>query len=124
MKKEITIASLTFFLASCISGPPKLSEAELLEAKKIAIYKTGDEISREYEVIKSIEIADCSSQGGGWVRIWGNEGKAIEGLVYKAYSFQADAIIDVACSAAPLVNNCWAAKRCNGTAIKWKNRNA
>ncbi|MCC5851940.1 MAG: heavy metal-binding domain-containing protein, partial [Alkalimonas sp.] len=52
-------------------------------------------------------------------RVWGDAEKAINTLKAKAAVLDANAIINTKCSAAPLVNNCWAAKVCSGTAVKW-----
>jgi hypothetical protein len=35
-------------------------------------------------------------------------------------AMQADAVIEVRCGAAPLLNNCWAAQKCTGQAVKYQ----
>ncbi|WP_444921580.1 hypothetical protein ACJJID_03975 [Microbulbifer sp. CnH-101-G] len=72
----------------------------------------------EYTTIDDISAADCSGAPYGG-RVWGDAEKAIEALKAKAASLDADAIINTSCSAAPFVNNCWAAKLCSGKAVKW-----
>jgi uncharacterized protein YbjQ (UPF0145 family) len=52
--------------------------------------------------------------------VWGNAERAIETLKKKAVAMQADAVVEVRCGAAPLLNNCWAAQKCTGQAIKYQ----
>jgi hypothetical protein len=38
----------------------------------------------------------------------------------KAVVLGADAVVEVHCGAAPMVNNCWAAQKCTGQAVRFR----
>ena len=106
-------------LYGCVSGAPRLSTKQQELAKTIPVLKKGEVLNKEYAVIEKISAADCSGAPYGAL-VWGNSEKAIETLKKKAVSIEADGVIEVSCSVAPLVNNCWAAKKCSGIAVKFK----
>jgi len=116
--KIITIISFLVVLAGCVSGAPRLTPEQTAKLVEIDVLKKGRVTEKKYTVIKDISAADCSGAPYGG-RIWGDAEKAIDVLKAKAAFLNADAVINTSCSAAPFVNNCWAAKICSGKAIKW-----
>lgn len=117
MNKIILIA-FSLLSVSCVSGPPTLTQDQLKRLGIIEIYKEGESPSKKYRKLDDISAADCSGAPAGG-RIWGDAEKAIQILKMKAASHDADAIIKTTCGSVPFVNNCWAAKKCDGIAVKW-----
>ena len=117
MKKKLPLMFL-FIITGCVSGPPTLSQDQLKKLGTIEVYKEGEIPSKKYEKITEISAADCTGAPAGG-RVWGNAEMAIQTLKKKAASRNADAIINTSCSSMPFVNNCWAAQKCDGIAIKW-----
>jgi hypothetical protein len=115
--KFVVICSVMFLLVGCVSGAPKLTAEQQQNLSKIEVFKTGSKPNSEFIVVGPISAADCSGPGGS--RLYGDEGKAMDILLAKAAALGADAITNVSCGAAPLVNNCWAAKKCDGNAVKF-----
>ncbi len=116
--KFIIFISVSIFLVGCISGAPVLTQEQYAKLSKIKVYKKGDKIEERYSTIKEISAADCSGPGG--TRLYGKNGKAMDILLRKAGSLNADALVNVRCGVAPLVNNCWAAKKCSGEAVNYR----
>ena len=115
--RTLPAALLTIFLGGCVSGPPELTVEQLRKIGDLEIFRTGTAPKKEFKIIADIEAADCS---GPVTRLYGDEGKAIDTLKMKAIEIGGDAIVDVSCKSVPFVNNCWAAKKCNGKAVGWK----
>ncbi|MDX1538722.1 hypothetical protein [Arsukibacterium sp.] len=105
-------------LGGCVSGAPRLTAEQSEKLKTIEVLNSEQTTAKPYTVLKEISAADCSGAPYGG-RVWGDAEKAIEALKAKAVVLDADAVINTKCSAAPLVNNCWAAKVCSGIAVKW-----
>jgi len=118
MSKIIIPVLLTLLFTACVSHAPRLTSQQLEKLPNVSIYKEGKSIEKEYIIIKEVSAADCSGAPYGG-RVWGNTEIAINTLKGKAIAMGADAVIDVSCSVIPLVNNCWAAQVCSGTAIKF-----
>ena len=116
--KILPVLFLAIALAGCVSGPPKLTDKQLTKVSDIKIFKNGTSPEKEFKVIAAVEAADCSGPGG--TRLYGDEGKAIDILKMKTAALDGDAVVDVSCGNAPFVNNCWAAKKCDGKAVNWK----
>lgn len=116
MFRIIVISLLVLSLAACVSGAPRLTPEQLERLSSVNVHKKGEAIEQEYTVIKRISAANCSGAPYGG-RVWGDAEKAIDTLKRKAIAIGADAVLEVSCSTAPLVNNCWAAKACSGTAV-------
>lgn len=110
------VASIISFYG-CVSGAPTLTSEQESRASAVAIYKPGDATPAKYQILDTISAADCSGAPAGG-RVWGNAEKAIDTLKQKAVALGADAVVNVSCSAAPLVNNCWSAQKCSGEAIR------
>ena len=117
--KILVLSLLMLLLVGCISGSPTLSQEQISRLELIKVYKKGESIEREYTVVSKVNSADCSG-AGEVARIYGTEGRAIDILLRKTASLEADALINVSCGVAPLVNNCWAAKKCSGEAVNFK----
>jgi hypothetical protein len=117
--KAIVSGLLVCALSACVSGPPRLNAEQTARLSSIKVIKQGDKVGVKYDIIEKISAADCSGAPDGG-RVWGDAEKAIHSLKSKAAVLDADAIINVSCAAAPLVNNCWAAKLCSGNAVKWQ----
>ena len=117
MFRIIIISSLVLSLTACVSGAPRLTPEQQAKLSSVVVYKEGEVIEIEYSVIKKINAANCSGAPYGG-RVWGDAEKAIDTLKRKAVAIDAYAVIGVSCTTAPMVNNCWAAKACSGTAIK------
>jgi len=115
---KIALLLSSFTLVSCVGGPPQLTAQQFMQLEKIELYKEGDKPSKKYEKIEEISAADCSGAPGGG-RVWGKSKIAIGVLKMKAASKNADAVINIDCSSVPFVNNCWAAQKCDGIAVKW-----
>ena len=115
--KELTAVGLGIFMGSCVSGSPTLTPAQELQASKVVVYRAGELPPHRYQTIETLSAADCSSAPAGG-RVWGNAEQAIEALKRKAAAIDADAVVNVRCSSVPLLNNCWAAQKCSGDAIK------
>ena len=109
---------VALFLGGCVSGAPTLNNEQKMRLGEIEILMDGKSPEKEYETISELSAADCSGPGGS--RLYGDEGKAIDILKAKAVYVSADAVINVNCGSVPFVNNCWAAKKCDGTAVRWK----
>ena len=107
---------MTLIVVGCISGAPRLMPDQQLRLEKITVHETGNNPSQEYTVLEGLSAADCSGAPGGG-RVWGNAERAIETLRRKAAAVNADAVVNVSCSAVPFLNNCWAAQKCSGEAV-------
>jgi hypothetical protein len=116
--KIFTALFLSMALAGCVSGPPELTAEQLRRVNDMNVFKIGTTPDRGFKVISAVEAADCSGPGGS--RLYGDEGKAIDILKMKAAAIGGDAVVDVSCGSAPFVNNCWAAKKCDGKAVSWR----
>jgi len=117
MLKGIIIL-ISFMLVSCVSGPPTLTSYQWDRLEKIEVFKKGNVPTKKYHKLREMSAADCSGAPGGG-RVWGNSEQAIKNLKMKAVLQNANAIINTVCSPVPLLNNCWAAMKCDGLAIKW-----
>ncbi len=116
---KLLLLGLTLIVGGCISGAPRLTPDQQLKLAKITVHKTGENPTKEYTVLEGLSAADCSGAPGGG-RVWGNSERAIETLRRKAAAVNADAVVDVSCSPVPLLNNCFAAQRCSGEAVRFK----
>ena len=116
--KHVLLIIFAIMCVSCVSGPPRLTQEQQKRLETIVVFQKGENPSKEYSKIKSISAADCKGAPGGG-RVWGNAERAINSLKMKAAALDADAIIKTSCGTAPFVNNCWAAKKCKGIAVKW-----
>ncbi len=116
MQKLVVLLS-SLILFSCVSGAPKLTNEQQQKLGNLEILKEEEKPTFEYTAIKEITGADCSGAPYGG-RIWGDAEKAIDVLKAKAVKIEADAVINTSCGPAPLINNCWVAKQCSGTAVK------
>ena len=117
--KLFYIAIISSLMYGCVSGAPKLTQEQRESVKNVSVYKKDDSVPSKYSVVGDISAANCSGAPYGG-RIWGNAEKAIETLKEKAVSLGADGVVNTSCSVAPFVNNCWTAKKCSGTAVKFK----
>jgi RcsF lipoprotein len=121
---RIETLSLVVFCLSldgCVSGAPTLTSAQESQVSAVAVYKPGESAPGPYRSLGSISGADCSGAPAGG-RVWGNAEKAIDTLKRKAVEIGADAVVNVSCSSIPLLNNCWAAEKCSGEAIKTESK--
>lgn len=116
--KILSTLILSTALVGCVSGRPELTVEQLRRVDEMKVFKIGTTPEREFKVISAVEAADCSGLGGS--RLYGDEGNAIDILKMKAAAIGGDAVVDVSCGSAPFVNNCWAAKKCDGKAVSWK----
>ena len=116
--KNFLLIIFTLTLVSCISGPPKLTHEQILKMTEMEVFKEGEQPSKKYTKLSELSGADCSGAPGGG-RVWGVNERAIKILKAKAAAQNADAVINISCGTAPFVNNCWAAKKCDGIAVKW-----
>lgn len=105
-------------LGGCVSGAPRLTAEQSEKLQRIEVLSSEKTTDKPYTVLQDINAADCSGAPYGG-RVWGDAERAIDTLKAKAVVLDADAIINTKCNAAPFVNNCWAAKVCSGTAVKW-----
>ncbi len=108
---------LCLAVCACVSGAPTLTPEQEKEVEKMAVYKPGEVPSEKYQAIGPVTAADCSGAPLGG-RVWGDSEKAVDTLKRKAVVMSADAVLNVSCSTAPLLNNCWAARKCSGDAVK------
>ena len=114
--KAMIFVLATFCLTGCIGGAPGLTSDQQSRAAKMVAYRPGEKPVASYRVLESITSADCSGAPAGG-RVWGDAEKAIQTLKAKAAALNADAVANVRCEAAPLLNGCWAAQKCSGDAI-------
>jgi len=114
-KLSLVAPIISFY--GCVSSAPTLTPEQESRASAVAIYKPGDATPAKYQILETISAADCSGAPAGG-RVWGNAEKAIDTLKQKAVALGADAVVNVSCSSAPLVNNCWSAQKCSGEAIR------
>lgn len=114
---EFTIVGLGLVLCGCVSGAPDLTPAQEAQLEQVHVYKSGEAPHRDFQVVGAVTAADCSGAPAGG-RVWGNAEKAIDTLKRKAVVMGADAVVNVSCGAAPMLNNCWAAQKCSGDAVK------
>lgn len=118
LKNIFLFALLSFFLTGCVAGPPILTQEQMQIANRMQVFEKGNVPAKEYKILSEVEAADCSGPGG--TRFSGQNRLAIYELKQKAAAINGDAVINVSCSTMPFVNNCWAAKVCEGKVIKWK----
>ncbi|QTH64053.1 hypothetical protein J1N51_00735 [Psychrosphaera ytuae] len=114
MKLFVTLLSV-ITLSGCVAGAPTLTAEQSRKLSSIKVYKIGQQPDYQHQEIAKISAADCSGQPG--TRLYGDEKKALDTLIIKAASLNAIAVKEVSCNGAPLINNCWAAMVCEGTAI-------
>jgi hypothetical protein len=112
----LVLAPLALMAIGCVSGAPQLTADQQSRLAKMSVYKAGEDPAGRYRVLESISADDCSGDPAGG-RVWGNAEQAIETLKEKAAALNADAVVNVRCGAAPLLNNCWAAQKCSGDAV-------
>jgi len=112
----VVLALLSAAISGCVSGSPRLTSDQSARLSKISAYKPGEAPDKEYRELSEISGADCSGAPAGG-RVWGNSERAINTLRAKAAALNADAVLNVSCGVAPLLNNCWAAQKCSGTAV-------
>lgn len=118
--KETVILSLILFCTACVSGPPQLTAKQENRLVDIKLYKEGIAPLRNFKFVKRISAADCSNSPLGG-KVWSEEDKPLIILLMKAASLGADAVVNLDCGVAPLVNNCWAVQKCDGEAVIWVN---
>jgi hypothetical protein len=116
MKSLLLIPTL-LFLSSCAT-PTAPSPQQEKYVEEIQLFKSGESPARKYVSITEVGAINCSGAPGGG-RLWGSEALALNELKLRAKGLGAEAVVNARCGAAPLVNNCWAAKECVGTAVKW-----
>lgn len=105
-------------LSSCVSGAPSLTDDQEHKLSALAVYPLGQASNQPYTVLGALSAADCSGSPMGG-RVTGKADRALDTLKRKAVAMNADAIIEVSCGTAPMLNNCWAAQRCTGQAISF-----
>ncbi len=115
--QKIVVITLSFLLFACVSGAPKLTGEQQQKLVSLPVLTKDEQPGFEYTVIEDLSGADCSGAPYGG-RVWGDAEKAIYVLKAKAIKVGADAVLNTSCGAAPLLNNCWVAKQCTGTAVK------
>ncbi|RRS08699.1 hypothetical protein EAG18_10920 [Pseudoalteromonas sp. J010] len=113
--KNFSLVALITLLTGCVAGAPPLTPQQQTNLAKIQVFKVGETPSFKFQELSQIKAADCSGPSG--TRLYGDEGKAMDVLLAKAASVDANAIVNVSCGSAPYVNNCWVAKMCKGTAV-------
>lgn len=118
-KAHVAVTILCLVLSSCVSGAPGLTPEQDAKLSQISAFKPGETPTKEYRVLSDVSGADCSGAPAGG-RVWGASENAIRTMTMKAAALNADAVINVTCGAVPLLNNCWAAQRCSGTAVAFK----
>jgi hypothetical protein len=114
---DLAAIALSLALSGCVSGAPTLTPAQESQVSRVAIYKVGELPPEKYQAVQTLSAADCSGAPAGG-RVWGNAEQAIDTLKRKAVEIDADAVVNVSCSSAPMLNNCWAAQKCSGEAVK------
>lgn len=121
MNKVSVVASIVLLglLGGCVSGAPALTPDQYTKFSKMSAYKPGETPPQAYKALGQVSGADCSGAPAG-ARLWGDAEEAVKVMKTKAAALNADAVINVTCGAAPLVNNCWAAKKCSGTAVAFQ----
>ena len=107
-----------FALSSCVSGAPTLNDDQEHKLSALTVYPLGQLPTKPYNVLATLSAADCSGSPMGG-RVTGNVDRAMDTLKRKAVAINADSIIDVSCGTAPMVNDCWAAQKCTGSAISF-----
>jgi hypothetical protein len=125
MPKAYALAAMLLFLvlSSCISGAPDLTPTQYSKLTHMSTFKPGETPPKEFRVLSDISGADCSGAPLGG-RVWGTAENAIKVLTMKAAALDADAVINVTCGTAPLINGCWAAQKCSGTAVAFRSSDA
>jgi len=119
-KAHVVLAMiLCLVISGCVSGAPTLTSKQYAKLSQISTFKPGETPPKEYRVLSDVRGADCSGAPAGG-RLWGASENAIKILVMKAAALNADAVINVTCGAVPMLNNCWAAQECSGTAVAFK----
>ena len=116
---KTTLLTFAVALGGCVSGAPRLTPDQQSRLDTIAVHKVGEKPGKEYSVLEEISAADCSGAPAGG-RVWGNAEKAIGTLKRKAVVINAEAVVNISCSAVPFLNNCWAAQKCSGEAVVFK----
>jgi uncharacterized protein YbjQ (UPF0145 family) len=117
MKKYLVLL-LVVLLAGCYAGKPYLNAEQEQKAYEVRIVKLGESQAAQFNILGDVKAADCTGKGG--TRIKGQEELAIEALKAQTVMLGGDTVIDVACTYAPFVNNCWAAAVCSGKAATIK----
>jgi hypothetical protein len=115
----VPVTTLCLVLSSCVSGAPGLTPEQYAKLSRISVFKPGETPPKEYRVLSDVSGADCSGAPAGG-RVWGASENAIRIMTMKAAALNADAVVNVTCGAVPLLNNCWAAQKCSGTAVAFQ----
>jgi hypothetical protein len=118
---KIYLLALTTLLLTACQTVPKDYAPELHEkAKNIVLHAPTDRPQQPYTVVKFVRSNSCNSKSGN--RIVGDLDEAKLLLQLEAAKSGADAVVDYKCwtNAVDMVSNCWASKRCEGNAVKFK----
>jgi hypothetical protein len=119
MRRTLSAIALVCLLAACVTGGPELTPEQDAKLAGLKVYPPGESPKERFTPMGDVSAADCSGAPAGG-RVWGNAEKAIETLKKKAVAQGADAVIQVHCAAAPFLNNCWAAQKCTGQAVRFQ----
>jgi hypothetical protein len=119
MRKKLSAGVFVWVLTACVSGAPELTPEQEQKLSNVSVYPPGEAPTQTFKPMGDVSGADCSGAPAGG-RVWGNAEKAVESLKKKAVAAGADAVIDVHCAAAPFLNNCWAAQKCTGQAVRFQ----
>ena len=107
-------------LVGCAATPDDFQQKYHLQAKHIKMYEAGSAPERDFTVIQFIRSNSCGSKSSS--RFTGDWQEAKLLLRLEAATVGADAIVDYKCWTNPMdmVSNCWASKRCEGNAVKYR----
>jgi len=117
LRSAITAIGIGICMGGCVSGAPTLTPSQERQVSNIIVYKTGEQSAKQYQILGPVSAADCSGAPAGG-RLWGNAEQAIDTLKRKAAALDADAVVNTRCDSVPFLNNCWAAQKCSGDAVK------
>lgn len=116
--KRVSALLFTLLLSACAKTPSDFAQKYHTASKNIQMIPKGEKIDFYFKPIKKISSSSCDSKTAA--RVLGDEQEAILVLKLEAAKLQADAVIEYSCYTMPidLISNCWAAKKCSGSAVK------
>ena len=118
--KHLLTAIALLALVGCAATPGDFQQKYHLQAKNIKMHEKGSSPAGDFTVIQFIRSNSCGSKSSS--RFTGDWEEAKLLLRLEAATVGADAIVDYKCWTNPMdmVSNCWASKRCEGNAVKFR----
>ena len=117
--KKIALLLIPVFIVGCASTPNDFNQEYHERAKNIPLISDSETVVESHSVLGVVKSNSCNEKSLN--RVVGDVTEAQLLLKLEAAMLGADAVVGYKCWTSPLdlVNNCWASKKCEGTAIKY-----